>query len=169
MQAPPPLPPPTDATQTAPTLAGFGHRLLATLLDALWMLPLSWLLVLLGAALRGGPPGERYPTLAAEVLLNLIFGLLVLLFWVSRQATPGKLALRLRIVDARTGGHAPCGRLVLRYAGYLVSALPLGLGYLWMLWDRRRQTWQDKLGETLVVRDPPPPQAPPPPSTVRRG
>ena len=50
------------------------------------------------------------------------------------------LGLRLRIVDARTGGHAPFGRLVLRYAGYLVSTLPLGLGYLWMLWDRRRQT-----------------------------
>jgi uncharacterized RDD family membrane protein YckC len=164
-----PIQAPTPPTQAGPTLAGFGHRLLASLIDALWMLPLSWVLVLLGAGLRGEPIGEDYPTFGVRAMLNIVFGLIVLLFWVSRQATPGKLALRLRIVDARTGGHAPFGRLVLRYAGYLVSALPLGLGYLWMLWDRRRQTWQDKLGETLVVRDPPPPQAPPPPSTVRHG
>jgi len=152
----PPIQASTTTDRAAPTLAGFGHRLIASLLDALWMLPLSWALVLLGAALRGEQPGERYPTLAAEVLLNIIFGLIVLLCWASRQATPGKRALRLRIVDARTGADAPLGNLVLRYVGYLISALPLGLGYLWMLWDARRQTWHDKLGTTLVVRDPPP-------------
>jgi uncharacterized RDD family membrane protein YckC len=63
------------------------------------------------------------------------------------------MLLRLRVVDAATGGVPPWPRLVLRYLGYLVSAIPLGLGYLWMIRDDRRQCWHDKMGGTLVVRD----------------
>ena len=69
----------------------------------------------------------------------------------KRQGTPGKLVLGLSIVDAETGQTPRLGRLVLRYLGYLLSTIPLGLGYFWMLWDDRRQTWHDKLGGTLVV------------------
>ncbi|GGG18163.1 RDD family protein [Caldovatus sediminis] len=150
-------------------LAGFGSRLLATLIDLIWMLPVSFTLVTLGAALHGGGGGAAgYPTPAAEALLNLIFGLVVLNFWAGpHQATPGKRVLGLRIVDAGTGGHAALGHLALRYVGYLLSALPLGLGYLWMLWDPRRQTWHDKLGRTLVVREAG--ASRPPPSTAPHG
>ncbi|WP_426958313.1 RDD family protein [Muricoccus radiodurans] len=132
-------------------LAGFWARLVATILDAAWMLPAGWALALAGILLRGG----QDLTPGAEVLLNLISALVVLLFWASRQATPGKILLRLRIVDARTGGTPPWPRLVLRYLGYLVSALPLGVGYLWMLWDPHRQCWHDRIAGTLVVQDPP--------------
>lgn len=128
--------------------ASFLQRLLATLLDALWMLPLNWLLATAGVLLRGGRPLSA----GGEVMLNVVFALIVLLFWATRQATPGKLALGLRVVDAAGGGAPPIGRLVARYVGYLVSAIPLGLGYLWMLWDPRRQTWHDKLAGTVVVR-----------------
>ncbi len=130
-------------------LAGFGARLGAQLLDLLWLLPLGLVLGLLGDAVSGGTMSG-----AAEMMANLIGALVVLLFWVERQGTPGKLVLGLRIVDAETGGHPRFSRLVVRYIGYLVSALPLGLGYLWMLWDRRGQCWHDKMAGTLVVRLP---------------
>jgi uncharacterized RDD family membrane protein YckC len=133
-------------------LAGFWPRLAAQLLDVAWMLPLGLVLVLLGDLARGGEglsPG-------ADLFLQLISALLILLFWVTRQATPGKMLMRLRVVDAVTGGTPPLPRLVVRYVGYIVSSLPLGLGYLWMLWDPRRQCWHDKLARTLVVRDRPP-------------
>ena len=71
---------------------------------------------------------------------------------------------------ALLASRASADDLKLRWRrGFLL--LPLGLGYLWMLWDRRRQTWQDKLGGTLVVRDPPPASGSPapPPSTVPPG
>jgi uncharacterized RDD family membrane protein YckC len=131
----------------ATSLASFGRRLGAHLLDLLWMLPLSLLLGALGDAVQGGAM-----TLGGEVMASVVVGLVVVLFWVERQATPGKLALGLRIVDAETGGLPPLGRLVTRYVGYILSAIPLCLGYLWMLWDPRRQTWHDKLAATLVVR-----------------
>jgi uncharacterized RDD family membrane protein YckC len=128
-------------------LAGFGARLLAQILDLVWLLPLSAVLGMIAGLVNGGEI-----SLGGELMLNLIGALLVLLFWAERQGTPGKLVLGLRIVDAETGGTPPIGRLVLRYVGYLVSALPLGLGYLWVLWDPRRQGWHDKMAGTLVIR-----------------
>ena len=128
--------------------AGFGIRLLAQIIDLFWLLPLS---ILLGIV--AGLVNEDGMSVGGEIMANLIGALVVLLFWAERQGTPGKLVLGLRIVDAGTGGTPAIGRLVLRYVGYLVSALPLGLGYLWVLWDRRKQGWHDKMAGTVVVRD----------------
>jgi uncharacterized RDD family membrane protein YckC len=133
-----------------PPLASFPRRLAAHFLELVWVLPASFALVLVSTTLKGGPPSAL-----ADVMIQAIIALAILLFWVSRQATPGKMWLRLRIVDAATGGDAPFPRLVVRYLGYLLSALPLGLGFLWMLWDPRRQTWHDKLAGTVVLHDPP--------------
>jgi uncharacterized RDD family membrane protein YckC len=141
----------SDGRLGGTTLASFWERAAAQLLDVAWMLPLGMLLVLVGTALRGGQdlsPG-------ADLMLQLISALIVILFWATRQATPGKMLMRLRVVDADTGGTPPWTRLVARYLGYIVSGLPLGLGYLWMLWDPRRQCWHDRIAHTLVVRDPP--------------
>jgi uncharacterized RDD family membrane protein YckC len=127
-------------------LARIGPRTLAMLLDALWIVPLILLLRLVSLAVGAWPPSA-----AADLLAEAIIGLLVLTFWAERGATPGKRAMGLQIVDARTGGRPPFARLVLRYVGYLVSALPLLLGFFWALWDPRRQCWHDKLGGTVVV------------------
>ena len=129
-------------------LAGFGQRLLAQVIDLFWLLPLSFLLGAVATFVNQGPM-----SLGGELMGNLIGALVILLFWAERQATPGKLVLGLRIVDAETGGMPELRSLVMRYIGYLVSALPLGLGYLWVLWDPRRQGWHDKMARTLVVQD----------------
>ena len=131
-------------------LAGFWPRAAAQLLDAAWMIPVGLVLVLLGDFARGG----RGLSPGSDILLQLISALLIILFWASRQATPGKILMRLRVIDAETGGTPPWPRLVARYFGYILSSIPLGLGYLWMLWDPRRQCWHDRLARTLVVRDP---------------
>ena len=73
-------------------------------------------------------------------------------FWIARSATPGKLVLGMRIIDARTGGKPSNGQFVRRILGSLVSASALGLGYLWAGIDARKQTWHDKMAGTVVVR-----------------
>ena len=67
-------------------------------------------------------------------------------------ATPGKIAIGARIVDARTGEPAGTGQLIGRYLGYFVSTLFLGLGLLWVAFDARKQGWHDKLAGTVVIR-----------------
>ena len=76
----------------------------------------------------------------------------VVWFWVARQATPGKMAISARIVDARTGERASTGQLIGRYLGYYVAMFPLCLGIFWVGFDARKQGWHDKLAGTVVVR-----------------
>ncbi len=76
----------------------------------------------------------------------------VVLFWISRQATPGKMAVGARIVDAATGGKPTTAQLLGRYAGYYLAIIPLMLGFIWVAFDPRKQGWHDKLAGTVVVR-----------------
>ncbi|HEV2432390.1 MAG TPA: RDD family protein, partial [Burkholderiales bacterium] len=72
-------------------------------------------------------------------------------FWRYCGATPGKIAVGLKIVDAATGAPPTLARLVLRFFAYFVSALPLYLGFLWAAFDRRKQGWHDKIARTVVI------------------
>jgi uncharacterized RDD family membrane protein YckC len=89
----------------------------------------------------------------ADVLINWILpAIAIVLFWIYRQATPGKMVISARIVDAKTGGKPTTGQLIGRYFGYYVSTIPLFLGLIWVAFDPRKQGWHDKLAGTVVVR-----------------
>ena len=86
-----------------------------------------------------------------DLLGFLAVAVAVIGFWRYCGATPGKIAVGLKIVDAATGGPPPLGRLVLRFFAYFVSAFPLYLGFLWAAFDRRKQGWHDKIARTVVI------------------
>jgi uncharacterized RDD family membrane protein YckC len=65
--------------------------------------------------------------------------------------TLGKKALGIRVYDLRDGGPIGFSRGVIRYFARILSALPIFLGYFWMLWDSEKQTWHDKLAGSVVV------------------
>jgi uncharacterized RDD family membrane protein YckC len=89
----------------------------------------------------------------ADLLINWVLpAVAVILFWMYRQATPGKMAIGARVVDAATGQAPSTRQLVIRYLGYYVSTIPLLLGLLWVAFDPRKQGWHDKLAGTVVVR-----------------
>ncbi|HGB3470251.1 TPA: RDD family protein [Salmonella enterica subsp. diarizonae serovar 61:l,v:z35] len=90
----------------------------------------------------------------ADVVINLVLPvLLTVVLWRWLQATPGKMGLRLRVVDAQSGQAAGTGQYIVRWLGYMLSALPVGLGFLWTAFDRRKQGWHDKITGTVLVRD----------------
>jgi uncharacterized RDD family membrane protein YckC len=62
------------------------------------------------------------------------------------------MVVSAKIVDAKTGGKPTTQQLVVRYLGYFVSTIPLGLGLLWVAFDPRKQGWHDKMAGTVVVR-----------------
>jgi len=127
-----------------PSFGGFWQRLAATLLDALLFSALMTPLTLLLAGT--GVPLE----LLGNWLLPFV---LTLGCWVRLGGTPGKLLMGCEVVDAGSGARPGVSQALLRYIGYILSALPLGLGFLWILWDRRKQGFHDKLAGTLVIRE----------------
>ena len=77
----------------------------------------------------------------------------VILFWVYKSATPGKMAVSAKIVDANTGNKPSTQQFIIRYLGYYVSILALGLGFFWIAWDEKKQGWHDKMASTVVIFD----------------
>lgn len=139
--------------RTAFEYGGFWRRAVASLVDCLWQLAL---IVALGYLFFGTAyfEGASEGTVAGFVVETLIPTLLILVFWFYRQATPGKMLLDMEIVDAQTGRPPTTRQYVLRVLGYIVSSIPLGLGFLWIIWDPKKQGWHDKIARTVVVRTP---------------
>jgi uncharacterized RDD family membrane protein YckC len=65
--------------------------------------------------------------------------------------TIGKRALGIRVYDFRQGGPIGYGRAFIRQLGRILASIPFFLGYFWMLWDKEKQCWQDKLAGDVVV------------------
>ena len=88
-----------------------------------------------------------------DVFINYMLpAIAVVVFWIFKSATPGKMVTKLTIVDARTGGKPTTGQFIGRYFGYFVSIIPLFLGIIWVGIDKRKQGWHDKLAGTVVIR-----------------
>jgi uncharacterized RDD family membrane protein YckC len=131
---------------------GFWPRAGASLIDAilLWVIVLPILTAFYGTSYWSD---ERLIKGPLDFLLSYIFpAVAVILFWIAKQATPGKMAVGAKIVDATTGKKPSNGQLIGRYFAYYLSILPLGLGILWVAFDGRKQGWHDKLAGTVVVR-----------------
>ncbi len=134
--------------------AGFWIRFAAAMIDTVLLLlfTLPLLIAIYGWAYFD-PDKTGLVGGGADILITWIMpAVAVIVFWVAKQATPGKMLLSARIVDASTGNAPSVGQLIGRYFAYLVSLVPFGLGYLWIAFDKRKQGWHDKLAGTVVVR-----------------
>lgn len=80
-----------------------------------------------------------------------LFGLYILPFWMRYQSTPGKMLAGIEIRDAETFGLMTHGQMVRRFLGYIVSGIPLTLGFVWMVFSKRKQSWHDSIAGTIVV------------------
>lgn len=89
----------------------------------------------------------------ADFLLSWVLpAVAVILFWLYKQATPGKMVVSARVVDAKTGTRLAVGQSIVRYLAYFVAILPFFLGIIWVAFDPRKQGWHDKLAGTVVIR-----------------
>lgn len=170
-----------DATMQAPRYVGFWKRVLAFLVDVLVLVIvlLPVMTALYGGGYLGrlgtefaallsssGDPnadlarilgvlGRSDSAIAALTDIRVQIGLLIatILFWRFRGATPGKMLLKARIVNAKDLGRPTTGQVTGRFFAYLVSFIPACLGFLWIAFDKRKQGWHDKLAGTVVIYD----------------
>jgi uncharacterized RDD family membrane protein YckC len=108
-----------------------------------------------------GLVGLAFSSDAGVVLgIAVVFSLaaFVLALWNScyRQGRTGqslgKQLMGTRLVRARDGGTLGFWATLARQLAHVLDSAPLYLGYLWPLWDDRRQTFADKVCDTVVVR-----------------
>ena len=146
------------------TYAGFGRRLIAYTIDGLFI---SIITVIFQSIIGQNPfsyltsinnpdqiqqlrssPGY----LAAQAASYILYGIYLVIFWMYYDgATPGKRLLAIRIIRENEQ-KITFPTAIVRIIGMIFSSLPLGLGYLWVLWDSKKQSWHDKLAKTYVIR-----------------
>ncbi len=127
-------------TSSETVSADFGTRLVAGLIDAVIvgvptfiLMAILPLMLVWALALAGGIAYQVY-------------------FWTSTGQTIGKKAMGLKVVNAETGALLDTGGAVMRYVGYMVSAIPLYLGFFWVIWDPQHDGWHDKIAKTKVIK-----------------
>lgn len=126
--------------------AGRLHRFAAFVIDVVIISVIIVVLGAIGVIDLGNPSAtdqviEAVITLGYYILLTAAFG-----------ATLGKMALGMKVVD-ESGQKAGVLKVLIRETiGKIVSAIVIFLGYIWILFDDKRQGWHDKIGGTFVVK-----------------
>ena len=65
----------------------------------------------------------------------------------------GKNALGMKLISEQTGQPIGAGMAFVRYLCHILDSICY-IGYLWPLWDSKRQTFADKIMKTVVINQP---------------
>ena len=137
--------------------AGFWVRAVAGVLDLLAIGMLESVLGSLLIRIGGVEPGIFGPEGRAIMLTVAAFGVVLgyayRVFFIGYCGqTPGKMAVRVKVI--RTDGtQVGYGCALLREVlGKFLSKLLLGIGYLMVAFDSRKQGLHDKIADTFVVQ-----------------
>lgn len=138
----------TYAPATAPDYATWIQRVGASLIDGVVLAPFYGLAFALGTDDNG---------FNAFYYVFVLLGLAVWGYnrWFQAGKTGqswGKKALGLRLVGEQTGAPIGAGLAFARDLAHFIDSIICYIGYLFPLWDAKKQTISDKLVKTLVIR-----------------
>jgi uncharacterized RDD family membrane protein YckC len=136
--------------------AGFWMRFGAKFIDGLiqYAINMAISVVMTGVlvSVSGRNPGARGGAMLAVFGLQMAFAASYSTFFVGKfQATPGKMALGIKIV-APDGGRIGYGRALGRYFAEFLSSIILCIGYLMAAFDQEKRALHDRICTTRVVR-----------------
>jgi uncharacterized RDD family membrane protein YckC len=137
---PPPPPPDQGGVPPGIELANWGYRFVGGLVD--YVLP-----SLVFNAITGFDRESFVPTylqLAWWVVLGVMVG--------TSGQTIGKRLIGVKVLRERDGQVIGPGMGILRQFLHILDSLACLLGWLWPLWDRKRQTFADKIVSTVAIR-----------------
>jgi uncharacterized RDD family membrane protein YckC len=169
-------PPAPGAMPGMPPLAGWGARLGAMLLDYLMFFLVPTGLSTAGYVQIGIKADDRLNdcsnagissddcpapdvsgTSVTLILVGLVLSLAAMLFLCYREGTtgqtPGKRIAGVRLLREQDGSTLGFGLAFGRRLLHVLDSLPCYLGWLWPLWDARKQTFADKIVHTVVIKD----------------
>ena len=133
--------------------AGFWIRLGASVIDSLILL--SILAAIYYPFFKFIAPGMP-PVRCIMIFISLSWFIKIaylVIFWVWRGQTPGKMLTGIKII--RTDSSPITWRYAfLRYLGYITSTITLCIGFIWIAFDDRKQGLHDKIADTYVVKLP---------------
>ena len=134
---------------------GLIRRFAAIIYDALLVGALLFLATLPFIAMRGGEPVEIGDNTVYRVVLVIVIYAFFVGFWTWSGRTLGMQSWGLQL-ETMDGAKPTFATASVRFLAALLSWAPLGLGFLWQLWDRDKLTWHDRVSGTRLVHYPKP-------------
>jgi uncharacterized RDD family membrane protein YckC len=150
--APPPAPSPRPGPMPGWHYAGFWVRFLAFVLDAIVLGVISTALSPFAGPQFTFTEGRMAVHATANAVGTLVGLVYFIGFWSWRGQTVGMMPFNMQVVGVADGQRIDIVRGLLRYVGYIISAIPLLLGFIWAAFDSRKQGWHDKIASTVVIR-----------------
>ncbi|MFJ8160021.1 RDD family protein [Streptomyces sp. NPDC096136] len=139
----------------APQLAHWGLRVGADLLDTLIVLGPMYALGFVDLATAADPetaePGVFF---TVGVLYAIAMGFFQLFQEGSTGQSTGKKVVGISLRREADGSTLGFGRSLVRKLAHVLDTLPCHIGWLWPLWDEKKQTFADKVCGTVVIRAP---------------
>ena len=128
---------------------GFWRRFAANFLDGI-ILGMAYKLVHAVLLTIASLTGTAYPGFSDWMLSTIIFWTYMIWFKGYKGATPGYNVFGIRIISIN-GTQISIKQIIVRTIASFFSAIPLGLGYIWIAVDANRQAWHDKIAGTYVI------------------
>ncbi len=129
---------------------GFWRRFAANFLDGI-ILGMAYKLIHAILLAIASLTGTAYLGFSDWMLSTIIFWTYMIWFKSYRGATPGYHVFGIRIISIN-GSQISIKQIVIRTISSFFSAIPLGLGYIWIAIDANRQAWHDKIAGTYVIK-----------------
>lgn len=129
------------------------RRIAAMLYDGLLVAALLIMATLPFIAVRGVKPVETGENHFYQLMLILVIYVFFVAFWTRSGRTLGMQSWRLQL-EKFDGGGVSIGTATIRFFAALISWAPVGLGFLWQLWDKDNLTWHDRISKTRVIHYP---------------
>ena len=160
-----PPPPPDDSSWSSPPPPGPAPQSPQAIA--------GWATLGTGGTVELATPGQRLGARIIDIVIGVILTLIVglvdalllpllvgaayeICFVALKGQTPGKMAVKIRVIRADNGdlpGWGPAaGRWIIPSIGYILLIVPGLLVHASLLWDDRRQGWHDKAVKTLVAK-----------------
>ena len=132
--------------------AGFWVRLGAGVIDLLILLFLCYVLYTI---IKAFVPTEPVRFIIIVLIFSSWFIEIIYLtsFWVWRGQTPGKMIMGIKVIRTDSS-PVTIPYAFLRYLGYIICALTLCIGFIYIAFDDRKQGLHDKISDTYVVKLP---------------
>ena len=138
---------------SAVVYGGFFERLVAVIIDAV-IVGLAGFLIGIVFGVLFALLGQRSVPSAISNFLGALISWTYSVYFISQKGqTLGKKAMSLRVQSESTGQNLDVVSAILReVVGKFLSGAVLLLGFLWMLWDGKKQTWHDKIAKSVVIK-----------------
>ena len=137
---------PGVAAEAGAEYAGFWQRFVAYFIDGI--------IVVFIAGIPSVIVGLAADSPALIYVVYIVIAVVYFAWGNGSGGTWGKQLMNIRVVSPESGGNIGLGPGFARAIISWLGSIPFYLGWFWMLWDDKKQTWHDKAAGSIVIKAP---------------